>query len=1727
MLILRILITICLFHRPLSVSGSSIEHRWVSWDGTGDSLEDLPVLHTAFVQTGEELHYFSESKRYDADIFVGHRSHDSDPGQSHYKDRVFNVRKMAGEDSLPLEFDPPFLFFGESAVGVPLRRRVYLRSKLNTLVMLDTVIGETVNFHAGFFDVMELEPLGSTSFEIAFLPREEGKITATLGIHTSIGQFLYEISGYASSNPYRITPFVGHRIPMNGTMVKEITLHNPHPQTFRIKELVSSGGHVHAELAYDIDPAVAGEPVQYWDIRPYQTKTIGKAFVVGHLLENNTVFVRVNGVLLNHKGVETKTNELIFPIPYEVTKTKGVFTTKDILDFGLLKQGVRSQPQFFSVYQYRLDGRLEFETLYVEKGDATGIYMEFASNPPIAVHPGKYPIEPGKPVNLVKVLFDASRITFETKEPKVKSFTGRIIAVSRGGNYNVTIPFRAAVFQGSLTAVGNDLAIREDVKPPYKRGIRLRNELPFAVAVWNVSLSADALPYFTVRLFDSTTVIPRGEERSVFLLKYNKKIPADFGVSFIYIETNVTRFSVQLQRYEGKIKVDLFSIEQDAFDFGLISRNDTRTVRFAIRNPNCATTTVRNLQVPNLSIFRLYFVAMLPLNSQGQQLPSISHQEWDQGNDLEIPPDQSVLFDLELRAPFDGVEHKGNIVISTDLESKVFPTVYEIGEGKISTFPDVLSFGATHPGRVVYRTIQVFNSFTEDMNVTRLSTLSNDPNVFFETLDATNPPLLRSGRLTNLGRVMYKPEAPCTEATCYLGLDLKTTDGQWFVHGLTLPANLAEVDSYLYKKQRGKFDSLVKEGKNMINTTIVIDTDKAKNIKIAATAEMVWPRLLTRNSVHFPLTALGNFTIVNLTLANPSSLPIAVQVIPLVIYPDAEAAVEFFKDHLLTPLTSNIEMNETLMFSLRDTELFTLKKDSPVPKLREELEAIVSQNVPRFTLSLLLKPHQKVRLRLGFLPTDYVLRSSLLLIRNNLTVIEPVVLYGRGARIDMKIEDIEARSKKPLLFEIRHDHLSDCNNPKRLMHKLSSTLTVRRPFSVSNTGEVPFTVVSMSINGIPCENRGFRILNCYPFRLQPNESYALEVAYTPDFLTTTNEADLQLYMHMNGSSWSFPLAATVPSDMMARCHRALPRPPFENLMYYSCVIALIFCLVCVLACAYLEGDRAITCAIREQYNRVFFDLRGEKRPSTPVNKPIDVYAYAYPSQIIPAEDASVITQFFFSIANFVVRCLHFIKKSVLSLRLDYSQRSVLKEFELSRKQYLKNMRKKKTPENTAANQANKEKVKEKKEPVKPAKAPEVPPKKTQNNNKIPSKPRPPTPPTPKATLVNKLSYTKDPLKEKEQQRKKSNASSDQEKKIQKAEQLMDGSKGPERKNEKQNNKKQNQKNRAPQQKVKPTQESHDSSETIDERFNPRTFTVPDYNELLSLHLDPPTPPGSTSDIFNNPSPSVSIDRDQLSMRSSNVVGQRIRSPSEGEMSIASEFSEAPVWMDEKFDISNVDEDFSAFGAGSDLLQTSGSETGDRGGNEDRKKKRKKKTSKERSAPIEPIESSPDPMGYPDLAETEIDPQLMQQFYSDLMGIYSEMLPANTPTNTTMPDMWSLDPGSSSWTPPETNWMDLTNFMTSPISTAPITNTTRTDPLTPAAPLPASTATTSSTPITETAYNPMTWEAPGANPFLSNTMFGSEFQVWSSSSNNAPPSSAGWGGYKRDEEDEDDHEEESK
>ncbi|CAJ0580623.1 unnamed protein product, partial [Mesorhabditis spiculigera] len=1219
-----------------------------------EELAELPVIHTAFVQTGSELHYFSESSTHDALLFSGGKLRGS------------SKKWDAPDADSPLIFDPPMLDFGDQSIGIPAVRRVRVRSRQPEAVKFVSLMASTINFYTNFFDKEQLEsPDDDAWLEVAFLARDEGRVAGQLLVHIPEGTIHYQLLGTGALNPYRLQTFTGTRLPLNGTIAKPITIHNPHEHTLKIMEVHSSGGDIHVELKPEWDEKLKKE-ARNLILRPYETKRIGDFVTFGGGEVNTTAFIRIVGELATPEPTQ---KEVYIAYPVEVTKKNGIFPHEEYLDFGLIPNGARSHPLNFTIYS-TLNSAIDFEQLYIDRGDHNLAYMEYIQSPPIRVPPSKRCKNP-VPTPLVKVWLDPSRVQMNTTKPAVKTALGRIIAISRGGNYNVTVPIMARVYQGEVNVFENDLCLHDSLRPPFMRGVRLINNLPFGVAIWNISLPDDLKAYMTVRLFNRITIIQPGETGSVFLLKYNRRAPVGY-ISNVTVHTNITDWTLPVKFFNGRVLVDLYTDNQKTLDFGLLERNDSRTIRFEVRNDNPASVWLRNLRVPKPDYMQLYEIGY---RANNETELTRAKRKLKQGTDSLVEANKTSVFEITLRSPPDA--HEGNsddliFKLETDYESRHFPIVYKVAPGNLLAIPSALDFGMMHPGKLAYRSLKIFNAFDMDMTVTKISSVDRDARVYFDAIDPNKPLELKSGRVAELGRVILHPGFNCPRIDCYLGVPLGSSDGQWFVHGLNLPKNLAQVDQYLYRRMRGNYEDLLKKQGRWLNTTIAIDTTLAKNVRVPVRAEMVWPRLLTRNSVHFPLTALGNFTIVNLTLQNPTSSPIVVQIIPLVIYPDAELLVDLFRDVLASPLTNQVEMNETLMFSLRDTELFTLKPDSPVPELREDLEKHLKMTVPRFTLSLLLKPHMKIRVRLGFLPSDYELRSTLLLIRNNLTVIEPVTVYGRGARIGMQVGGIDSRTRTPLLFEIRHDHLTDCSNPKRLLHQLTSTLTVRRPFMVQNTGEVPFTVVNMSISGVPCENRGFRILNCSPFRLAPNDTYEIHVAFTPDFLSHVNDADLQLYMHMNGSAWVYHIAATVPYDMMSKCHQALPRPPFENLMYYSCATVLVFTFVCVVACAYLEGDRAVTCAIKETFSNIrpVFDLNNihfgggptsprefhEDHLNTVIGVPSNITTM--PSSVQAREDDGALAKAFYSSANAVIAIVHRLWKFTLFLRpADETQRT--------------------------------------------------------------------------------------------------------------------------------------------------------------------------------------------------------------------------------------------------------------------------------------------------------------------------------------------------------------------------------------------------------------------------------------------------------------------------------------
>jgi hypothetical protein len=88
-------------------------------------------------------------------------------------------------------------------------------------------------------------------------------------------------------------------------------------------------------------------------------------------------------------------------------------------------------------------------------------------------------------------------------------------------------------------------------------------------------------------------------------------------------------------------------------------------------------------------------------------------------------------------------------------------------------------------------------------------------------------------------------------------------------------------------------------------------------------------------------------------------------------------------------------------------------------------------------------------------------------------------------------------------------------------------VTVRRSFIARNIGEIPLEILSLvvfpqqesfwswalgspEIDGDGCEGYGFRILNCHPFLLQPNQTHSIDIAFTPDFTLSKVRATLML-----------------------------------------------------------------------------------------------------------------------------------------------------------------------------------------------------------------------------------------------------------------------------------------------------------------------------------------------------------------------------------------------------------------------------------------------------------------------------------------------------------------------------------------------------------------------------------------------------------------------------------------
>uniref|UniRef100_UPI00398F63B5 transmembrane protein 131-like isoform X2 n=1 Tax=Pristiophorus japonicus TaxID=55135 RepID=UPI00398F63B5 len=391
---------------------------------------------------------------------------------------------------------------------------------------------------------------------------------------------------------------------------------------------------------------------------------------------------------------------------------------------------------------------------------------------------------------------------------------------------------------------------------------------------------------------------------------------------------------------------------------------------------------------------------------------------------------------------------------------------------------------------------------------------------------------------------------------CYLGAKAAV---HWH-NSLSLESSSWKIDSELGLDLRHKWQKMREKGENRLR--MFEDTDMQQTVQRPFPSDFIWPRLTSNFLISFSATASYNTTVKHFVLKNPSDIPVTVQLLPVSRYPNPQAALGLLKKwYKLRRESISVTANEFRLVKPPDSKSTEIYKQM-------ELDNRPSVGI----LQLTLHPHEMRKIGVEFTPVSHSLVTSLILIRNNLTIIDLLTVEGFGANEVLKVGGKLPGAVGSLRFKVPESTLMECRGKSK---GSELNLTIRKNFKVENVGPLTVTVISMSINGYKCQGFGFQILKCESFVLDANSSHEISIVFTPDFTTSWVIRELQL-LTARGLQFQFTLNVTLPHHLLPLCADLVPALSWEQPFWM--IICLFSCLLlfCVIIMAYQHAHYILT-----------------------------------------------------------------------------------------------------------------------------------------------------------------------------------------------------------------------------------------------------------------------------------------------------------------------------------------------------------------------------------------------------------------------------------------------------------------------------------------------------------------------------------------------------------------------
>uniref|UniRef100_A0A8C7NXY7 Transmembrane protein 131 n=1 Tax=Oncorhynchus mykiss TaxID=8022 RepID=A0A8C7NXY7_ONCMY len=1033
-------------------------------------------------------------------------------------------------NSRPIRFEPPMLDFHEQPVGMPKMEKVYLHNPSAEEISLISISATTAHFHASFFQNRIIPPGGNTSFDVVFLARVVGNVENTLFINTSHhGVFTYQVFGVGIPNPYRLRPFIGARVPVNSSFSPLINIHNPHSEPLQVVEMYSSGGDLHLELP----TGQQGGTHHLWEIPPFETKGVMRASFSSRDADNHTAFIRIK------TNASNQDEFIILPVEVEVTSAPGIYSSIEMLDFGTLRS--QDRPKQLNLHLLN-SGAKDVQIMSVRATPSNdAITIDFKA---VTLKAGEH-----RYTKVASISFDASKVQ------KASQSSGKITVKAKEKSYSkLEIPYLAEVLDGYL---GFDhtvtlFHIRDSVLEPVVKPIHLTNTFHFAIRIHDVSLPDEAKTMFLVQNFSEPVLIPPQESRYIFSLHFQPVRPSNHIDSNILLVTNASKFHLPVRAYTGFLEPFVLppSLQENFLDFGVLSATDTSSILFVVVNSNPIELVIRpwlltgeSLSVELLKIERGNRTTVLTKTRELHSASASPHKTVILASGY-YAAFRVTLVAKDLEGAYDGAIH-----ITTDYQILTIPVKAVVAVGTLTSYPKHIVLPPSFPGKVVQQSLSMVSSFSQKVTLQQIHSLTEDSRFYYRRLK-NNRDELEPKRKSKVAKIYFDASLQCGDH-CYVGVPF-VLKSESRPPGLSMQEDMWDVDVDLYQMLRRRWKALKESSGHMAEAVFEANADLQKNIETRVSAQLKWPSIMNSSQqVLFPLTSLTSSSEIEVVLENPADVPVYVQVLPLALYPNLPAVTH--------------KLSQMLPHFTPDTMEFQVHRNH-VSLLGSAGFAEGSTTQP-YVYNLMLQPEEVRSLRLKFSPVSNHTVSSLLMLRNNLTVMEFLVVQGQGSYERLKVGGKAPGPGGFLRFKMTESLLKDCTDK---MKSKEPNVTLRKSFKLENTGQLEINIQSTEINGRPCEGFGFKVLNCQEFSLKPNASKEIVILFTPDFTASRVIRELK-FITTGGSYFVFSLNASLPYHMLAACAAVLPRPNWELELYVIISVIMSSMFLLVIVAAYLEA----------------------------------------------------------------------------------------------------------------------------------------------------------------------------------------------------------------------------------------------------------------------------------------------------------------------------------------------------------------------------------------------------------------------------------------------------------------------------------------------------------------------------------------------------------------------------